>query len=152
MLILSRIAAWAANSLTSQLGMGTYAHLFNGDNPEEWQPSNDGLKAVLHGRGVMDVILDDDGESIPTKIELIINNIYGIVRPKHVAEFDPRSHGVAVNTEVDWKGDKAHDVVATVILEDPDEQIPGLHAPRNFLPQHIRRRKPKATGSMDRRK
>lgn len=146
----SRIAAWAINALTDQLGMGSFVHKFIGDDEQAWSVAPGGVTALVQDHAAVTCIISNI-EQAPITIEVVINNIWTIVRPRYIAEFNPLQYGVVPQTQVNWMGDTPNDIQATVRLEDPESQIVGLNAPRNHLPQHrYGKRKPACTGSLDR--
>ena len=146
----SRIAAWALNALTEQLGMGSFVHKFIGDDEQAWAATPEGVTALIQDNAAAHCLISSL-DQVPITIEVIINNVWAIVRPRYIAEFNPLQYGVEPQTRVNWMGDTPNDIQATVRLEDPESQIAGLNAPRNHIPQHrYGKRKPKCSGSMDR--
>jgi len=154
MLILSRIGAWSLNSLTNQLGMGTYAHTFIGDDIDAWIESATGVKALINGRPVATIDYDSKymGERLPSRAAVEISSVYGLVRPKYLSVFNPFEYGVIPNHGQNWMGDKFPDITADILLEDAEQQIPGLFAPRAYIPRHTTPTRPRVIGSMDRKR
>ena len=154
MLVISRISAYCLNTLAEHYGFGTMVHRFQGDDPDAWCEASVGCSALIHGRPVAVLHMDPlpIGDTLPAKITIHINDIRHIVRPKNLSDFDPGEYGIELNNTINWMGDKEPDIVADIHLEAPEEQIPGLYSPRNFLPQTTMGRTPEYNGSMDRRK
>ena len=155
MLIIARIGAYCLNELVSHLDMGTMVHRFQGDDPDAWLESSVGCTALIYGRPVAVLYMDPKplypDDPLPKKVDVTINSIYDIVRPKNIGDFDPLQYGIMPNQAVNWMGDKEPDIESSISLEQPEEQIPGLFAKRNHLPQHSSGKIPKYYGSMDRR-
>ncbi len=147
----TRIAAWALNALTAQLGMGSFVHKFIGDDEQAWAVTPDGVRALIEENAAAECILSPIDQP-PVTIEVVVNNVWAIVRPRYLAEFDPTQYGVTPQNKLNWMGDTPNDIQATITLEDPESQIPGLNAPRNHFPQQrFGKRNPTCTGSIDRR-
>jgi len=139
----SRKAAYALNTVLSELELKSFAHKFQGDDLDAWSHEFPHVKAIIDGKMVATVTLT-------SPMQVTINNIYDIIRTKALRDFDPREFGLIHITNKNWMGDTDNDLVCTVNITEVE--IPGLDMPQQYIPQSERIRKPRYHGSLNRQK
>lgn len=142
----ARIAAHALNLITGELGFGTYGHKFSGEYEEDWAQSVDSWRALIHGRHVASVFIDR--VEAPGLVSVVVSNVYDLIRPNALGDFDPLAYGIELQEEVNWMGDKTPDLECDVVMTEIE--IPGLDGPRRDLPRATLLRKPKCFGALTR--
>lgn len=108
----TRVAAFALNTMTSQMGLGNLAVHFDGESLDEWAILLPEVRALKASRSVAFLELTEATRSGQPVVEvyIVIPDLYNLVRDKHLSEFDPQQYGLHPNYAKDWKGDKAHDL------------------------------------------
>jgi len=136
-LVLTRQCAAAMNELCQQLRLGNQAIKFVGDDAAQWDVLSPlEVNVVPDGRKVAQITLVDE------ELEIVVPDVYELIRPEHVADFDPLVHDIAVNPARDWKGDKQPDL----IVRGPVPEV--ARGPRVFIPKEHSRRKWRVLGSL----
>jgi len=143
-LVTARKAAHGLNQLIGELGLGNLGERFLGDNPEDWAVVDEGeVKCLKYGKHVADVYFYGTDR---LTIEIVVPDLYMLVRQQHIRDFQPQDYGMAVQT--------AHDIFGYKI--DPDiraewelpDDIP-LDGPRRYTPPSTMGRKPVVKGSLN---
>jgi len=117
-----RVAALCLNSLIKETNIGSLAYRFDSEDPEAWMFVDDYfVKAVINNRTAATLQF-----ITANTIHLTVNNIFSIIRPQHIKDFNPPEHGITVNTKRNWRMDKEDDI--SIEWSIPDE-IPGLERP-----------------------
>jgi hypothetical protein len=142
---LSRMAAYAMNRFTRELGLANLAIPYNGDDLDQVMVNtNMDIRILDKGRKVADVAIK---ETDPPLITIVVNNCFDLIRQEHQSLFDPREYGIAYKRGRDpitW--DKLDDLV---MIDWPlDKDMPDM-GPRVIPIREPRMGKITCKGAMD---
>jgi hypothetical protein len=116
----ARIAAYALNRLTREVGLANLAIHWNGDDLEQVLAPEPGRVMMLDNtREVASVSITERGDDI--LVTLIVSDCHDLIRQEHLSIFYPQEHGIQHTRARDpVTGDKRADLVVTNwILENP---------------------------------
>jgi hypothetical protein len=119
----TRRAAYALNMICKEIGLGTLAIVWRGDDPSQWGiQSIDEVVALDNGRKAAHIYLDGDLATVH------VEDCHSLIRGEHLREFEPGAYGIIHDTRMDWRGDKlVNDIEAEAI---DTSKTPGLKLPR----------------------
>lgn len=114
--------------------LNVLAYHFDGDQVDEWDIYSDweifAIRTIAgEKRRIAEVYL------MQGKATVVVPNWWDLIRPEHVADFEPRDHDLVVQSGRDpITGDKIPDGMLIDHAYDESE-IPGLDGPRRHRPK-----------------
>jgi hypothetical protein len=142
---LARMAAYAMNRFTRELGLANLATHYNGDDPNQVLVANHSDIRILDGNhktADIAITLTD-----PPLITIVVNNCFDLIRQEHQSLFNPADYGIAHKRTRDSTTRDKHDDL--VMLDWPlDNELPDM-GPRVIPIRAPRMGKITCKGAMD---
>lgn len=116
----SRIMALALNEMCSQLGLGNMAIHVDGENTNHFAVLGDEVR-YYDSRGKLVAVAEvtDSASTADPSFNLYIEwfDLFDLIRPEHVGEFEPQLYGLHVNRSRNWLGEKMPDIIVETVVE-----------------------------------
>ena len=130
---LRRIAAYAVKEVCQSYPttpLGNKAVALIGDNMEEWDVAGSDITAKLDGRPIAHIHIIGDTALV------CIPSWYDLIRGEHLADFDPKDHGLETDSGYNpATGEPFDDDEIEVRIDN----VPNLNAPEVSIPRTPRR-------------